>query len=272
MPRQLTGLIQDRPQTRERDLRECRFELSGYRIAEPIIVQPVTRIYSQPRFPSCAGECCAGRISGINGGPPYASGVSIWRDARRRQGRIEEITRGTRLEYALESLAMRGWDPYADGEEYDEEEAGKGAPPAGDDLFDEVRAAEHRGGPGLTRYRISDLDLLDGIDAALHTGLAVVGGWGLREPFFRVQGDPKQPDIVLDVEHIGGDDNGHGTGIFGRIRADGERRYLLQNSWGHDEDWGGCHLPDGRWQPGCCWVTERAIRTAWDVHAFVVVG
>jgi hypothetical protein len=268
--RQLTGLVRDRASSRDRDLSECRFELSGYAVSEPTLLQPVTRIYRQPKFPSCAGECCAGRISGINGGPPYASGVSIWRDARRRQGLIEEITRGTRLEYALESLAMRGWDPYREDEEYDEEEAGLGAPPAGDDLFDEMRAAEHRGGPALTRYRISEIELLDGIDAALHTGLAVVGGWGLREAFFHVRGDPSQPDVVLDTEHISGDDNGHGMGIFGRAMVEGERRYLVQNS--HDEDWGGCHLPEGRWQPGCCWVKERAIRTAWDVHAFVVVG
>lgn len=263
----LTGLAPDRPETRERDASERPYagvlELGG---AGP--VQPIAWIRDQRR-PSCVGQSLAAPIDAVLGAPPWASAVSIWREARRRQGRIEQINEGTRFEYALEGLALRGWDNYRWDEEDDAVEAGLGAPPAGDDLADELDAFDRRA-PNMQRWRIVGVgaDLPDGVEDAVRNGLGVVIGTGLRQPFFEYRSSPDLKDAILGPEFVGGNSNGHGMRIAGIDWRDGRRVFLLQNSWG--VDFGGCHLPNGQWQPGCCWVSEAVIVDAWDLHAFEV--
>jgi hypothetical protein len=257
-----TGLVPDRWQERESD-RKLLFS-GSYTSYEPVI-QPVQDLLIRYQsFPSCAGESLAACIDAIEGDDTTASGISIWREARRRQGRIEQIDEGTRLQYAVSGLIFRGWDPYQPGEEDDFEEAGLGAPDAGDDLFDEMFADDHRAA-GWIRYRIM-YDQGDRVDGALSLPqtMGVVIGTGTREAFQRFRGDINQADVILDTDHLGGDHDGHAMRIAGRFYQGGRRTYLLQNSW--SRQWGGCHLPDGTFLPGCCWVDERVLQSAWDIH------
>lgn len=263
----LTGLVPDRDSTRERELRECTFEACSLELGASAPVQPIAWIRSQPRFPNCVGEASGGWIDSLQAGPPWASGVSIWREARRRQGLIEQIERGTRLEYAIDGLIRRGWDPYVAGEEFDTTEAGLDAPPAGDDLADELDAYDRRA-LDLRRYRVADADAPEAVESAILAGHGVLIGTGLRAPFFNYRGDPNAGDVVLDTEHFGGSANGHALRVFAAVRIAGELRLGLQNS--HGRVWGGIHLPNGTWQPGCCWVTARVIRECWD--RVVLVG
>lgn len=274
----LTGAHPDRQESRERDRIDVNFrdapqiaDLTAY-LTEPDFVQPIRWIHEQPKFGSCVGESCSAMIEAPRAGP-RVSGVSIWREARRRQGRVEVIEIGTRFEYAVDGLVERGWDPYRDGEETDEEEAGKGAPPAGDDLGDEMFADDKRLGKDLKRYRILGLGsaVLDAVDEALRRGWGVGIGSGLLTPFFHYARTPDQPEHVLGVDYMGGHKDNHAQRVAGRaITKDGRREYLVQNSWG--TDWGGCHAPDGSWLAGCAWVDEAVIVGAHDVHVVQVTA
>jgi len=272
-----TGLLPDRAERRALEASEHAFEAAGFAAGPEPIIRPIAWIRDQ-WFPCCAGDSIGACCDAQTGGPMWASGVSLWRDARRRQGRLEAVSSGTRLEYVISSLVERGWDPYRPGEETDLVEAGLGAPPAGDDLADELAADDHRLAPGARRYRIigTGADVLDAVDAALATGLDVVQGSGTREALQRYEGDPTRPDDILDERHFGGDHEGHAYRIAGRDTLHGVRIYLVQNSWGPrgarpcspadaPRGWGGCHLPDGQWAPGCAWAHERVIaELAWD--------
>jgi hypothetical protein len=260
------GLIPDLKRHRERTLRECAFVRGSYRAAADPVVQAIAWIRQQPRFGSCAGESCAAVVDGLVGGPPYASGISIWREARRRQGRIDHIEEGTQLVHAIEGLVYRGWDPYREGEEWDEEEAGLGAPDAGDDLSDELFAHDTHD-EHMVRYRIGGVgaDRLDAVDAALETGLGVVIGTGTTSRYWDFTGDPSKEDTIIGTDAMGGETGGHAQRIAGRSHRIGRRIYLVQNSW--SVWWGGCYLPDGLWQAGCCWADESVLGAAWDVWA-----
>jgi hypothetical protein len=270
----LTGAYPDREESRERDRLVFNFATSEgahvVAVNETTIVQPVRLVRNQWAFPSCVGQTIAACVDATRKEPPWASAVSIWREARRRQGLIEVIELGTRLEYAIEGLIGRGWDPYREGEDGDEVEAGKGAPPAGDDLDDEMDADDNRQPHDIHRYRIIGAGggVLDELVEALRRGWGVAIGTGLTDAFFSHVGSPDTPDLVLGLEHMSGSKNLHATRIFGSHRIDGRYECLLQNSWG--EGWGGCHAPDGTWLPGCVWVDEDVIVGANDVHVVEV--
>lgn len=278
----LTGAHPDRETSRDRDAIDFNFakttsDLIAAYASEADFVQPIRWIRSQPRFPNCVGQTIAACVDAklpdpLESAHPtvLASGVSIWREARRRQGLIEVIELGTRLEYAIEGLITRGWDPYRDGEDLDEEEAGKGAPLAGDDLADEMAAYDNRLARDIKRYRIIGFGggMLDEVDEALRRGLGVGIGTGLLAPFFSHRSSPGQSDQVLGVDYMGGHKDNHAQRVAGRGTYDGRRKYLVQNSWG--DDWSGCHAPDGNWLPGCVWVDEDVIVGAHDVHVVEV--
>ncbi len=272
-----TGLLPDRAERRALDAQSHPFAVQIEAPDSDPIVQSIAWIRDQRVNPSCAGQAPAAIIDAARLFLPWASAVSIWREARRRQGRIEQIDLGTRFEYVISGLVHRGWDPYVLGEDGDLVEAGLGAPPAGDDLQDELFADDKRG-VGMRRYRISAGEL-DAVDAALiNPTLGVMIGTGTRDAYHAYQGDPSKPDAILTTDHLGGDRDGHGQRVFARVWQDGRRIYGIQGSWGPDgavvlatpparaTGWGGIHLPDGRWAPGCCWVDERVLREAWDIH------
>lgn len=267
----LTGAHPDRQTSRDRDRDGYDFgKTSGtYLISyasEVEFAQPIRWIRDQPVFPDCVGESIAECIDATLPSPPWASGVSIWRDARRRQGLIETIDVGTRIEYAVDALLSRGWDPYRQGEERDEVEAGKGAPPAGDDLADEMFAADKVLSDEFLRYRIFGLgaSLLDAVDEALRRDFGIIIGTGLREPFMNFSKTPDDPEQVLGTDFIGGSENNHAQRVAGRGVYGGRRRYLVQNHW--SKAWGGCRLPSGIWQPGCSWVDEEVVAASFDIH------
>jgi hypothetical protein len=263
-----TGCLPDRETTRDRHSIERNYaQLAGapHSMAgttSGAVVQPVMWIHAQ-QDPCCVGEGLGATGDCAFGTTPWPSGKSIWREARRRQGRIEQIDEGTRAEYAIEGLIHRGWDPYREGEEFDAEEAGLGAPDAGDDIDDELFASDQVGAIDQ-HYRIFELDQ---VDDALSRGRSwgIVTSTGLHEPIFDFVGNPLKADIVLDERFIGGSENGHLMRVFGVEWVKGERQYLYQQSW--SENRAGCHLPSGIWQPGCFRATERVLRNAWDNHA-----
>jgi hypothetical protein len=267
--RRLTGCLPDRDSTREREQSEHNYgqAFAAAPASTGDIIQPIAWIRDQRDFPSCAGQSFAECIDAVTRKPPWASGVSIWREARRRQNQIEDIAEGTRLEYAVAGLVARGWDPYVEGEDSDKVEAGVGAPDAGDDLADEMFAYDKRDLSGK-RYRI-DGDRCALVDDALQRNLGVVIGSGLTESYFYIQNSPGQTERVYGGNYIGGDANGHAQRIFARSYWPGRRVYAIQNHW--SIQWGGCRMPGGLWEPGCIWVEEDVIsELAWDVYGFQV--
>lgn len=265
-----TGAVPDRQETREIDRVHFNFadqtSFAGPLITGHVIVQPMAWVRDQPKFPDCVGEGTSAYIDSKLPGPPWSSAVSIWRDARRRQGRIEQIELGTRIEYAVESLLKRGWDPYRPGEETDEEEAGKGAPDAGDDLDDELFAYDERLPKGLARYRIIGVGsaVLDAVDEALRRDFGVLIGTYLAAPFLSHMRTEGEPEIILGKPYFAGAANSHAMRVRGVWVVNGRRVYLIQNSWGRN--FGGCYTPDGVWQPGCVLVDEAVIVACHDVH------
>lgn len=279
----ITGCHPDTPAQRERDASECAFSrvAGAVRSDSGVILQRVPWLRNQTPRASCVGHSFSGGIDGVIAheldlptrnttkppeGTPWASGISIWREARRRQGRIEQIDRGTRLQYAVEGLVSRGWDPYRPDEERDDDEAGKQ-----DDLWDEMFAHDQRAGAKAARYRIwqDGADRLDLIDAALSDPtLVVVGAWYLRDAFFDVRGSSDDSDVVVDGE-VGGGKNSHAMRVFGRRVLGGRKQYAIQNSWGGG--WGGLHLPAGQWLRGCAWLDESAIAPSAVCHDLMVM-
>jgi hypothetical protein len=269
----LTGAHPDRPESRDRDLSDFNFTGTTAKaslVTESDFVQTIRWIRDQPAFPNCVGQSLASCIDATLPGPTWSSGVSIWREARRRQGLIEVIELGTRLEYAIEGLIARGWDPYREGEDTDEEEAGRGAPLAGDDLGDEMFADDKRLAKDIARYRIFGFGsgVLDEVDEALRRGWGVQIGSGLLPNFMAHVRLPEQPEQVLGTDYIGGNKDNHAMRVAGRGTYDGRRKYLITNSW--TTWWGGCHAPDGTWLGGCVWVDEDVILGAHDVHVLEV--
>jgi len=85
-----------------------------------------------------------------------------------------------------------------------QEEAGLGAPPAGDDLSDELFAHDTHD-EHMVRYRIGGIgaDRLDAVDAALETGLGVVIGTGTTSRYWDFTGDPSKEDSIIGTDAMG---------------------------------------------------------------------
>jgi len=256
------GLVLDRAVTRDADLTVGRVFAPTATTREAAAVQAIPWIRNQGSSPSCVGQALAACVDAMTDSRPACSAVSIWREARRRQGRIERIDEGTRLEYAIAGLARRGWDPYVQGEELDANEAGDQ-----DDLADELFAAS-RTADVVSWQRIDLRDMaLAALETAIASGYGVVIGVGIKrdfaEYFSRLQRQD-QPDEVLGLSAFGRTDDGHALRVVGFEHVLGGHQYIIQNSWGHG---GGCHLPGGKWQSGCCRMTAGALLSAWDVYA-----
>ncbi len=250
------GLAPDTNRQRLVDAAECPLDLSQLEGPTDVVVQPVPWIRDQRDFPSCVGQAFAAAIDAHTLQEPWASAVGIWREARRRQGRLEQIERGTRSAYAVEGLVHRGWDPFVQGEDLDPVEAGQQ-----DDLQDELFAHDKRMPLELNRYRIvaAGAERLEAVDAALFVGLGVVLGSGTRRGF----GDIATDELVTSALR-GGDRDGHAERVAGMWRQGGRRRYLVQGSWG--VGFAGCHAPSGVLLAGCYLADESVIVDGWDLH------
>ena len=265
----LTGLAPDREATRRAQSIMSPFVRNisdGPRSIETMVTayglsaqQSIYSIHEQQQ-PSCLGEALAACIEAKV--KLRVSAIGIWREARRRQGKLEEIT-GSRIEYGLEGLVFRGWDPYEPGEELNLDEMLRN-----DDLDSEMAAFDNKE-PDLEFHRI-DTDrttsaVLFDIDAALKAGCGVVVGSGITQSYMNYHASSPASERVLGTDAMGGDQNGHAQRIFAmRLMPDGTRQYGVQGSWG--VNWGGMTLADGTWQPGCCWVKQEVLLGVWDIH------
>lgn len=213
--------------------------------------------------PYCVGEAIGGAIAIETGFD--SSGASIWREAHRMQGEIEEIDSGTRVEYGIAAIEGRGYsDPWRPGEDSDREEWGRNATAAGDDLADELSAyatAHHK-----IEHQILwsfGQERFDEIKQVLLAGSGVVIATALRSAFFSLG-----PDEVATLEHIGGNANGHALLVVGwRANTKGESEFLIRNSW---NTWGGATVSD-RFFPGLFWCSPDAVNVFWELHALRVV-
>ena len=249
-----TGLLPRRPETRRLYAAERSYGDTPANTAT--VVQRIACIRDQRAKPSCVGQALAACVDALDqrAYSVRCSAVDLWVDARRRQGDIEGVHDGTRAEYAIESLIHRGWSPRADGED---------TRPEADDarltsLSAELSAYDHRI-TGARHYAITGARVAQTI-AALRAGLGVVVGTGTRPAY----GAPPR-DIVLGLDYLGGDDDGHEQRIAGWVES--RRAFLIQNSWG--ASWGGC-VVDGVAYPGCALVSPAVIGSAWDVDAIEV--
>ena len=207
--------------------------------------------------PSCLGHAIITLVEIQVGDAPRLSGVSLWREARRQQGRIERIDEGARVEYGLSALYERGWsDPWRPGEEADPVEAGLGANDAGDDPFDELSAYDtiHRS----RSERIGASSALTDIQLALQSNVGVLWAGGTRDPFYSLRRDE-----LVTPEHLGGYAGGHAMTIVGRAQREGELAFLMRNTWG--PNWGGATV-NGVLVPGLFWASPSAVLQAWEHH------
>ena len=277
------GLLPDAPWMRDEDARErplhARSFWRAYLGDAPI--RRVARILTQPKFPNCAGQGAAAELDARlvaaraadprTGGQLWASGTSLWREARRRRWGVvgmRDIEMGSYIRDILEGLVDRGWDPWLAGEDTDDEEAGLTAPVAGDDLRDELFAHDKRG-KGMARWRITETgsDRCDAMESVLaDPNLALEFGSGCRDGFFKLRPHPELPDVVVSSAERGGGSNGHAERVFGVTREAGQRIWFVQGSW--SIGFAGCHLPDGSYQTGCYRCDDSVFVDAWDIHAW----
>jgi hypothetical protein len=199
----------------------------------------------------------------VLGAAPHLSWVRIWTDARRRDHNIANDDDGTWFASAIQSVMIRGFDP----EEMDEwDDPVERTEP--DDIASELAAYDTRQHEA-EHWRLPDGDL-DRLDDALTRGLGVGIGAGVCNAYFSYFSSPRsasEPDVVLGTDALGGNSNGHEQRVVAVQLVNGLRRYCIQNSWGPN---GGCHLPNGRFQLGCCWVNEAVIRAAWDIDCLKI--
>jgi hypothetical protein len=265
---QLLGLEPDREHTRRGQSIVRPFDINksygnGGRMVDVYVCdagvqQPIYAIHDQS-FPSCVGNSLGAVIESKVG--YKISSVGIWRDARRRQGCIEQL-QGTRFEYGIESLMRRGYDHYESGEETNPDEMTQP-----DDLDSEMDAFDRRD-PNLDHYRIDtewDTDkMLASIDTALQSGMGVVFGTGVGQEYINYQPRSPSEEKIIGTDLLGSG-GGHAQRIFAVKRLPGgSKLYGVQGSW--SEFWGGMTLLTGQWQTGCCWVKSDVLMMAWDIH------
>lgn len=253
-----TGLLPRSDVERER-LVDRAFAL-GAPVQLDTIIQPIAWIRDQLEKPSCVGQTFAAGIDAMlvrdgKRGPPWCSAVDLWRDARRRQGRLEQVLEGTRAEYAIASLLRRGWSPYRQGEDARSVDADNDRPSLDEELF-----ADDRRMPQVDHYDIGPgSDRVERVVAALQRGYVVGLGIGVR---MRFMSPPR--DTVLEPDYFDERSNGHEMRVVGYV-ADMDA-FMLQNSWG--EAWGGFELD--RQYRGCCLVSLDVVHQAWDIDALEV--
>lgn len=215
-------------------------------------MQPIGRLRDQRSTPSCVGQAVAAAVEGLTGFD--GSAISLWTDARRREGSLFDPEAGTNPDAAIDSLIARGLDPYEPGEE----SRRPGEYVVMPDLDDELEAEDRKWSASIQRFLINGattakqrLEIVAALQTKTH---GVLWGVGLRDPFFGLN-----ENDVADERHIGATYNGHEMRIF--IYDADTDRFGVQNSW---SDFAGLTF-QGRRYPGCFWVkAEAAIALAWD--------
>lgn len=224
-------------------------------------------IRDQDSYPSCAGQASIA-VTDAMGCFGYGSAIDTWLDSQLRWLKHVDVNQGTYLIHVVESLVNRGVSPYRPGEDTDIALAGwRGSQ---DSLRDELTAHDRRIGEAARRYRIPSYGAarLQDVMAALSAGYGVLGGFGVKDGFCGYEASARTGDRVLSSDELGGSRDGHAMRVVGYTARDGRWIFLLQNSW--SEHWGGARLPDGCWQPGCCWVEGNVVIEAWDLHVIEV--
>ena len=226
-------------------------------------------IRDQPKYGDCAGESMAGGVDGVMRSPPWCSGVDLWRGARVRDGYpIGDLEEGTTLASIAAELTNRGWGQYQNGEEQDDQHAGRI-----DTTESDIWAADHR----LTIHRRIEPGHYEGlVEGLLTERSAIQFGSGLDPAYMQFVGDQTGTSLPVAIpdDWIAGDENGHAQRYAGYWDNPPDTEYpgtpwlLVQNSW--SIAWGGCRLPDGRWQRGCIWQRASGLRNVWDIHMAVL--
>ena len=264
----LTGLRgPDRIETRQHQL-AARVALANV-IVQPIVVQPILRIRSQPLNPDCAGESSAGAFHAITGFD--ASGRDVWREAQWQESQMFDPNEGALLEYAVEGMVQRGLRAYRPGEEFDTTSSLE--------TWIEGKEAWDLRQLDMNHQRI-DPDNLESLYIALASGSAVFDGGGVTNKF--MQRTLSQANTPADLDELGGNTNGHAQRIAGYwigATLNGTKVgdiLLYQGSW--SEDFAGCEVPEldanGNilrmvLKQGCFWAKARTFGERWDAHSFV---
>lgn len=254
------GHLPDTDEHREQDARECPYLPAGAIVGHPIL-QRVLTIREQPILPNCTGEAIAACVEVLTG--EVASGVDLWREGLRREGRVPTLETGLAFVPALVGLTVRGWAPRRDGEWTDVDGACR-APGLEDEL-----AADDQRGRLVRRARIDTGPLmLDAIDDALSRGHGVVFG-ALVPDDYQTLTIVEGTQVILGPGMLGTRGGAHAQRIAGVVSYSGRRCYLVQNSWG--AGWGGAQVDGHGWFPGCVLASEEAILCAYDCHVIARV-
>jgi len=247
-----------------------------------LVIGPILRIHDQGSLPSCAGQATAACLEPDTG--EALSGIEGWRESLRRLGRRVTADTGTYLYAVGDAVCERGSVPWRAGEDLDHVWALRSLDRPG--LDTELDATVRRL-PARQRVRIDEHGerRIEALATALASGVHVCAGGPVTERFVDRRADGA--DAVAGLDEVWNDRDsigGHAMRVAGYARlADGNVRWLLQNSWG--EWWGGAWLPwrpeftppsvaraeSGGWfLPGCCWVSSEVIASsdAWDFHGY----
>lgn len=250
-PRVLCGMARESNRKREADLGARHWGFLGLATPSPILQVAPRYERDQFSYPACSGNAVSGAFDQLFPELPRASAVGIWREARFRMGLdLNDLEQGTQWYGVFAGLTDRGFDDWHPREDTNSVEAGKNAPPARDDIHDDMLADGRR---NLLKYR--ELRTLDDVDDALAAGAGVVASFGVRDPFFDLP-----TNEIATKTHLGGDANGHALRIFGRLIVGSRSVYVIANSWG--PKWGGCTV-EGLALPGCFLADEDVVRNAW---------
>ena len=254
------GYQQTRRLTRERWDRDRKYAMAP--TAPPkSVMQPIPWIRNQQDKPSCAGQAFAAIVDAAHAGTelPRASAVDLWIDARRRQGDLLDASQGVAGEFVINSLMVRGWSSYTEGEDSE---------PLSDDMImpeldKELEAYDHRQLNAI-HYTIPfgnrKLQVID----ALSKGYGVMIGGSCKDAFF----NPPHGK-VLGLDYFNGDaGNGHAMRIAGYDAA--LDAFIDENSWG--SDWDFCVTSAGLKIPGCCLFAPAVIESVWDVEVIGIVA
>jgi hypothetical protein len=246
--------------------------LAGSALATTI--QPIFALHDQKRKGTCTAQA---ETSGIE---PIVkirlSSLGPWTDARWREGTLLDTGAGTLSDTVIDSVILRGVEPYVEGE--DERP-----------IFEDARI------PGLQQNLQADLrrialnavhrnistNVIAQISVSIWRGYATTSGGGLKAPYFSLG-----QNEVITTDHVGGEEDGHCRRLFGYIAPDDTRFPALwrgcpleQNSW---PNWGGIELPcdvtltDGTVLPRgyvlrqCAVIRPEAVLAAWEWDALEV--
>lgn len=255
-----TGYEPDPIEKVEEDTRERRYEFptgstgstggSTWTVADGAdYVQRFGIIRYQWVAPSCAGHTLGSMVDSTRpAGAKPASGIGVWRDARRREGRLHLLT-GTYLYLCTECVVVRGIETMLPNEDMDSTmwlgtQRGLDA---------EMDASDHHLLDAQRRRLVeTEWDLIGALRSVLTAGPleaqhAVGNGNDVGERYKQFSGPDVATlpeDFALGLDAIGTTGSGHAQHIVGIRVRNGETHLLYKNSW--HTSWG---LNGWYWSP-----------------------